>query len=138
MIARVSVSSHRGGPHRPEDKIALTRDWIERVRFEKEKRGLSVRGLAELVRTAGHTKCSPAAIGKLLTPRKDGKPAQASSHLVPALCTVLGVPMPMVDNPELTEERDHREVALLEAFRKMRSDEQDHLLGLIAGMVKTR
>jgi len=118
------------------DRVTVA--WIAKVRDELKVRGWSYRDLVEEISRAGW-KCSVAGIGFLLqidVVKGKEVPHRKSSHLVPIVSQVLGIPTSTVDNPELTEAADPREAELLKAFRGLPSDQKDTLIADLSARVK--
>lgn len=108
------------------------------MRQEIDKRGWSYREFAQQIETRFRIDCSHSAIGKILKKKPDGEPATKTSHLVPPICELLGIPRGVVANPELTQDSDPRESTMLSAFRKLPSDEQDAFIAYLTTRVKPR
>lgn len=109
---------------------------------EKEKRGWSYRTFAAEVRKHANIRCSSAALHKLLTTDAAGQQKQSMTHFVSAICSLLGIASPYVDNPELTEPLvvplTQREVGMLSLFRQLSPEEQDAHMALLTVRNKQR
>lgn len=139
VVARVSVKRHHG-PRAlaEEDEDKVTSKWVARVDAERRKRGWSYRKFAEELAAHSRVSVSHSAVAKLLSRRSDGEPVLGMSHLVAPICALFGIARGVVDNPDVTDDADRREVALLEAFRKMPRDQQDRFIAWLVGEVKSR
>ncbi len=104
----------------------MTESWKDQVRAQLQERGVGQDWLAQQVGAAGR-----GTISKLLKRTAEGAPAQVGSSLVPRICEVLGIPLPMVSAP------DEKTSRVIDLMSKSSEDMKDAIISMLEAAVKT-
>lgn len=106
-------------------RLEMTEKWKDDVRAALGARGVGQDWLAQQVGAAGR-----GTISKLLKRNLDGQPVQSVSALVPRICEVLGLDLPLV--PALNP----RDARVLELLKLVPDDTKDAIIALLETSAK--